>query len=126
MTSCDERILFDYIDVINYITNLEDFFKIDNCFIYIYSESCRHCEAIKQVVLKSRLEKNHPIYFIPYDNSIPIISDKDLMIGVDKYEDVGIVGVPSLFILEDKKITSYLVGGGDIVSYLENLRPIPS
>ena len=98
----------------------------NNGLFYVYSETCSHCSSIKQKVISYRLDKNYPLYFIPFNNDIPIISDPTKLIGVDKVEDIAVVGVPSLFHIYNKKIISYVVGGDDVISYLENFRPIPS
>lgn len=93
---------------------------------YIYSKSCGHCSGIKLTILNFIQENKIPLQLFEFKNNIPITSDRESLIGVDKVEDIAIVGVPSLFIVKDKKIISYLVGGDEIIFYLENFLPIPS
>ena len=128
LISCSLSKEYDYEDIKEYVVwhpNLSFNLSIDH-FLYIYSSYCYHCNSIKQGILKFRLEENLPIYFYEFNNDIPIINNKEDMIGIADPDKIGIVGVPSMFVIEDKKITAYLLGGDEILNYLENFLPIPS
>ena len=111
----------DYSDVSHLLICWNDIFKIKDrkYFVYIYSETCGHCQEIKQDIISYAL--NHDsFYFIKFNSGIPIINDKNQVIGKDKVEELGIVGTPSMFLIIDHIVEANYVGKKEIIKTLTN------
>ena len=109
----------DYSDVSHLLICWGDIFKIKDrqYFVYIYSETCGHCQEIKQDIISYAL--NHDsFYFIKFNSGIPIINDRNIVIGKDKVEELGIVGTPSMFLITDHIVEVNYVGKKEIIRTL--------
>lgn len=124
-TSNDETssiAIFDYSDVAhltiewNKILNQEE----QNYFAYIYSNQCGHCKEIKQDVINYALNGEKKIYFIAYTKEIPIITNAMNNIGVDNYEQLGIIGTPTLFEINEGIVAECYTGSSSIIKTLTN------
>ena len=100
-------------------------FSITNCLLYFYSTHCGHCENIKQEILSFNPTKEYPLYFIEYCEEILIVSTKEEVIENYDKEILSIVGVPSLMLIQNKKITSYYLGESEVLQGLSNYLPTP-
>ena len=88
-------------------------------FVYIYSETCGHCKEIKQQVIDYAL--NHDgFYFVSYNNRIPIIDDESFVVGKSNINELGIVGTPTLFLIEEHIVKENIVGKNNIIATLTN------
>lgn len=117
LTSC-QKIPLDYSDIKDLHIIFSDVLQFqDLTYVYIYSPTCGHCKAIKEDVISFAVKNRHLLYFVSYTNEIKIIDDRHSLIGVDTYEELGVVGVPCIFGVEDKKITSYFLGGDEILTF---------
>ena len=111
----------DYSDVSHLFICWDDIFEIKDrqYFVYIYSETCGHCQEIKQDIISYAL--NHDsFYFIKFNSGIPIINDRNLVIGKNKVEEIGIVGTPSMFLIADNIVEANYVGKKEIITTLTN------
>ena len=87
---------------------------------YFYSETCGHCKQIKQQVIDYALNGMNKIYFVKFTDEIPIITDRDSVIGKESTTELGIVGTPSIFVISSHIIVDYIVGSTAIISTLTN------
>ena len=87
---------------------------------YFYSETCGHCKQIKQQIIDIALNGTNKIYFVKFTDEIPIIADKSSVIGKDSFNDLGIVGTPSIYVISSHIIIDYIVGSNNIISTLTN------
>lgn len=98
---------------------------------YFYQESCEHCNLIKEDVAKFYYNKPENIDFYLVDGQAS--SNKDIWYQGDKadfeapegpissYEDIKILGTPTLVEVTDGTVTQFLVGDADIPEYLAEL-----
>lgn len=126
MVSCskDSKVVaeeYDYSDVSHLHICWDDIFEINDAqyFVYIYSNTCGHCQEIKQEIISYAL-KHESIYLIKFNNNIPIINDRNQVIGKDKVEDLGIVGTPSMFLINNHIVEANYVGKKEIIRTLTN------
>ena len=90
-------------------------------FVYIYSKTCGHCLEIKNDVIKYALDGSKKIYFIEYNEIIPIIQNREEVLEATEISKCGVVGVPSLFEINQHKITNYYLGAKEIIEILEKV-----
>ena len=90
-------------------------------FVYIYSNSCGHCNEIKKDVIEACLNGKLDLYFVAYTNDIPIIDDSESVIGKNEIDDMGIIGTPTLFHINDFAITEQFIGAKSILYKLSIL-----
>ena len=67
--------------------------KEDEYFAYIYSETCYYCNIIKPKICHFCGEIDEKMYFIKFDESIPIGANFDDVIGADSLEKLFTVKV---------------------------------
>ena len=115
-------ISYDYSDFEDKSIVWNDLFTVEGelYYVYIYSPTCGHCNDIKEDVL-CKVSISSSIFLLEYKKDIPIITDRNSVIGKTDIEDLGILGTPSMFKIEDHIITDYLVGTGQIIETLTNL-----
>ena len=93
----------------------------EHYFVYIYSKTCGHCLEIKNDVIKCALQTTEKIYFVEYSESIPIIQDREIVLEETDINRCGVVGVPSLFEINQHVIVNYYLGGKEIIEILEKV-----
>ncbi len=98
----------------------EDMFsqKEDEYFVYIYSKSCSHCEAIKNDVLSFLKEDIVPVYLLRYTKDIRVNQDIELTIGVSDINDFYIAGTPTLVHIYEHCVLNNVVGEVDVINYI--------
>lgn len=110
---------YDYDYFASRTIDFNNIFNFDYDYeVYIFSKSCRHCENIKDLVLSYAL-LNNDLYFVEFSNSIPLTNDISSTIGVDRYEDVYILGTPTLLVIKSKVLTANIAGEKNITNYIE-------
>ena len=77
-------------------------------YVYLYSETCSHCNSIKDLMIEYALTQKTTIYFIK-SSSEHNLSDI-ASTGVNNLSDLYIRGYPSLLKLKDKTVISNLAG----------------
>ncbi len=90
-------------------------------FVYIYSQTCGHCNNIKKTVLDYVYNEKDWFYIMEYSSLIPIITNTKITIGKTKTEDIGILGTPTMLGITNKTLTLNIAGEKDILEFLEHL-----
>ena len=113
---------YDYEDVEHLHIEWNDVLsqEANNYFVYVYSLTCGHCKEVKPYILKSALETSDIYYFVIYTKDIPIISNAEQNIGVTNYEELGIIGTPTLFEIESGMVSACYTGSSAIIETLTN------
>ena len=119
-----EMIVYDYSDVSDKAIEWKQLFDIEKelYFVYIYSLTCPHCKEIKQDVLNGSINDGWDIYYIEYNSEIPIGERKEQYIGVSNYEDMAIIGVPTLLEIKEHTLNEMYIGSTSIISTLYKRR----
>lgn len=125
LTSCktngeEEKVPLDYVDFIENKLEWKNLFLPAKpmYFVYIYSNTCGHCRAIKDSVLSWANERRDQFYLTEYSQDIPIIKDTKNTLGACTYEQVGILGTPTLLQITDHVLTYNMAGENEILSFL--------
>ena len=82
--------------------------------VYVYSVTCGHCNDIKQEILSYALEKDD-LYFIEYNQSIPICNNDVRLMETNNLDDICIFGTPSLLTIENGFLTENIAGSTKIL-----------
>ena len=90
-------------------------------FGYIYSETCGHCKEVKPSMIEATLNGEINVYYIEYDQSIPIVDSYATNIGKGSVDEIGIIGTPTLFHIQNHIITEQFAGAKDILYKLSNV-----
>lgn len=130
-TTSKDTSLSETSTIIFYDYNLVDYLSIEwnrallqeeeHYYVYIYSKTCGHCLEIKNDIIKCALKEIEKIYFIEYNDSIPIIEDREIVLEETDIDRCGVVGVPSLFEINQHAIVNYYLGGKEIIEILEKV-----
>ena len=115
-TSC---YIYDYKDVSHIEWNQIFDINQDEYYIYVYSLKCGHCKEIKQEIISFAVN-NENVYFVLYKKEIPVVDSSYVLIGRDKYEDVGIIGTPTLFEISSHIVSDVHTGSEAIIKTLSN------
>ena len=92
----------------------------DAYLIYIYSPYCGHCKDIKDEVLSFANENKEVFYFVVYSNEITVLNNTEPIIGKSSYQDVGILGTPTLFFINNHVLVDVFTGSQEIIATLYN------
>ena len=113
---------YDYKDVEHLHIEWKDVLSQEaiNYYVYIYSLTCGHCKEAKPYILEAALNSDRSIYFVSYTKEIPIITNAELNIGVTNYEELGIIGTPTLFEIESNMVSACYTGSVAIIETLTN------
>ena len=81
-----------------------------NYFVYFYSLSCSHCEALKDDIIGYSLLSEEKMYFV--ESSPEVVIDENLSknVEVDSLDQLGIKGYPTLLRIEEKKVVYNVAG----------------
>ena len=113
---------YDYSDVADQIICWKDVLSQhqDQYYAYIFSKTCGHCNEIKQTVITYALEHTDSFYFVEFNSQIPIINDASTTIGKSSIDEIGIVGTPTLFAINNGVLMENIPGTNRIVETLTN------
>ena len=113
---------FDYSDVLDLTIEWSHVLNVKSgkYYAYIYSETCSHCKEIKQDIISYALDNYGTLYFVRYVDKIPIIDSGVPLLEKSNIEELGIVGTPSLFLIENHIVKGYYAGSKEIVKTLTN------
>ncbi|MGM9874098.1 MAG: hypothetical protein ACI31G_04195 [Bacilli bacterium] len=113
-----------YEEVKDYFITFDEIFLKEeySYYVYFFSYQCVHCNNIKNEVIEYALnENNERIYFIHFESDFPRCDDIHFsLVGINKIEDVCLVGTPSLLEIKDKQISEYRLGEEEVISLLLN------
>ncbi len=121
-SKAEATVEYDYSDVSDYMICWDNIFAIksEHYFVYIYSTTCGHCNEIKQDVISYSFNNPNTLYFVSFNKRIPIINDRFSPIGKTTIDDLGIVGTPSMFLINNHVVTENYVGKKEIIMTLTN------
>ena len=119
-TISSEEKIYDYADVRDNFIKWEEILSIDkeHYYAYVFSFSCGHCKEIKQDILTKVIEYGWNIYFIEYESEIPIVDSSVPYVGVSNYQELGIIGTPTLFEISNKIVVDRFTGSKEIITTL--------
>ena len=89
--------------------------------IFFYSETCGHCkEIIEDVTLfaESNIIKTYFLNISKSENKIKRCSHDEIEIGIDRVEDLKIVGTPTIVEVEKGETTANVAGKDSCLSFL--------
>ena len=81
----------------------------DSYLVYVFSTTCGHCNDIKQQILSYSL-RNDDLYFIQYNQGIPICDSDATLTATDNVDDICIFGTPSLLTIENGFLIENIAG----------------
>ena len=90
-------------------------------FVYIYSNSCGHCEHIKKEVLEFVSVDKESFYLIKFNSEIPTKNNVAETIGKEKVEEIYILGTPTLLAVTNWSLSLNIAGESEILNYLSGL-----
>ena len=88
---------------------------LEDNLVYFYSETCGHCENLKAEIFSVIITTNLPLLLCEYSEEIPVVFIKEEVFSNYENNIISIMGVPSLMIIKNKKITSYYVGESEVL-----------
>lgn len=98
----------------------EDLLKqnCDDYYGYVYSLTCHYCNEIKPQVYSFCLRNN--VFFVEYQiDVVPLKSEAIDFKGIDKIEDLFILGTPTLFHVQNQKISDCFIGANQITKFFD-------
>ena len=93
----------------------------ENYLVFFHSETCGHCrEIIEDVVLfaESNIIKTYFLNISKTENKINRCSFDEIEIGIDKVEDLKIVGTPTIVEVKKGVTTANITGKDSILAFL--------
>ena len=93
--------------------------------VFFHSDTCSHCNEIMGDVLSFCDENIIKLYFLNIKkptNEITICLKQEIVIGIDKYEDLKIVGTPTIIKVENGVTTANVAGKEDCLTLLNQER----
>lgn len=122
--SNNEERTYDYEDVLDRFIEWKDVLMQEEeyYFAYIFSYSCGHCKDIKQDILRKTISDGWDIYYVEYTSEISIVDGDEPYIGISSYEDLGILGTPTLFEITSGAISNRFTGSKEIINTLYSKR----
>ena len=109
-----------YDEVQDYELTWETMFDVDSTlyYVYFYSQSCNHCEELKNYIIEKALTTNN-IYFIKGTNKDQIGNDPKKSKYTENPGDIWILGYPSLLQIVNHKCVKNLAGISQIKGELK-------
>lgn len=116
----NEKVDRDYSDYENITISWENVFFAakSQYFVYIFSETCGHCIAIKDDILTFADEEEFPIYLVQFSEDIPVTYSVEDTIGATNIENLSILGTPTLIEIDEGVVVKNVAGAGRIIPLL--------
>ena len=110
---------YDYSDVSTHIDWYDSFVQEeDDYLVYYYSETCSHCNSIKQQVIRYYLSEKEPMYFVNTNLNSKFGPVKELS-GINDIDSFYIFGTPFLLRVKEHMVSDYYPGTKKILEYLK-------
>ena len=109
--------------VINHLIKWEELLKQkeENYIVFVYSEKCGHCHDMMDEIITFAQDGILATYFVnTLDNSVPL--SREVEVGINKIEDLSIVGTPTIIEVDKAVVTSNLAGIDDCLLFLNEKR----
>lgn len=87
-------------------------------FVFIYKIDCPYSQSVENQIVRFALTNVEKIYFIEGSNGIPLGSQVYKTIGLDKVEDLYILGFPTLVLICKATLALNLTGAAKIDSFV--------
>ena len=112
----------EYTEVSEKIIFWEDIFGFDQemYFVYFYSQTCSHCEEIKNEMIEKALASDN-LYFVQSSNKNVLKNDVSFTIGVGNVGDFAILGYPSLVKIVNGLVVENVAGKFNIEKLINSL-----
>ena len=109
----------EYFEVDKYLINWDDIFlqNIDNYYVYIYSQTCSHCQQLKNWIISEALKRGD-IFFVKGSMKDSLSSDVSNTIGATSIDNLSIEGYPTLLRIEEKTLVKNVAGNSKILELL--------
>lgn len=113
---------YDYDDAIEFKIAANQIFNLAKrgYYVYIYSLTCGHCNLIKQEILTYCLSEKYPTYLVEFQSDMKICSDVSFTYGISNYDDLYILGTPTLLEILDGKLITNIAGSSSILNFINN------
>lgn len=111
----------DYNDIEHLKIDYNEMFLMQNpsYFVYFYQLNCLHCILLKQNIITYALSGKVKTYFIQCDERINIIDDTATTIGCSDITSFGILGTPTLILIQEGEV-AINVAGEDLIKTILN------
>lgn len=110
----------EYSEISYYRLNWNEIFNVekDNYYVYLFSTTCSHCSSIKNKIIEFALN-NRNVYFIEDSAEIIFKNDVNYTIGLTSFENLAILGFPSLLKITNKILNKNIAGTEKIINELK-------
>lgn len=110
----------EYSEISYYRLNWNEIFNVekDNYYVYLFSTTCSHCSSIKNKIIEFALN-NRNVYFIEDSAEITFKNDVNYTIGLTSFENLAILGFPSLLKITNKILNKNIAGTEKIINELK-------
>lgn len=94
----------------------DDLFSIQGTyFVYVFSYTCLYCNMIHDDMINFAYNACNPVYFVEFNEDIPVGKDVEKTIGLESIENLFIKGTPTLIMVEENKIKLNIGGVNNIL-----------
>jgi len=94
----------------------------DEYFAYVFSYDCFYCKEVKSEIISFYDLGIYPIYFIEYNNKVPIEHNTLLTIGEKDINNVFIRGTPSLLFIKKGEIFLNAAGKKEVLETIDLIK----
>lgn len=110
----------EYSEISYYRLNWNEIFNVekDDYYVYLFSTTCSHCSSIKNKIIEFALN-NRNVYFIEDSAEIIFKNDVNYTIGLTSFENLAILGFPSLLKITNKILNKNIAGTEKIINELK-------
>lgn len=115
-----EVVEHSYDEVIDQSISWLEIFSISekDYLLYFYSETCPHCQEIKNEIIEYSLSVSEPFYFVKESEGFVYRTNIEDTIQVSTLEFFFIKGTPTLVEIKDKKVNKNIAGVTKIRDYI--------
>ena len=118
------KLSHDYKEIEDKIIEWKDIFSIcyPRYFVYIYSETCSHCNAIKNEVIEFSINSPDTFFFVRFNKEeIALTSDVKKTIGAKSVCDLSILGTPTLIEIVEGAVANNIAGSTQALEFLNSV-----
>lgn len=116
----ERRVNHNYEEVSDKRVSWSQIFKQENddYLCYFYSETCGHCQNLKNEIIEYSFTSPIPFYFVKNSPDFIVSENIEDTIGVSSLEHFFIKGTPSLIEIKNKKVNKNIAGEIKIRDYI--------
>ena len=93
--------------------------------VFFHSETCSHCREIMGDILLFNDETILKVYFLDIkkpNNEVTICQKEEIVLGVSNYQDIKIIGTPTLIKVENGVTTANVAGKEECLTLINQER----